>query len=104
MRVHPTIYEDDVGIVSIEYVDSIGVLIHCDIKIWTPSAYKHCKRVWKAILHNLEGINIYTVCEPKDIKLLKFVKAFGFVPVDGFVYTKDGVFRRLLCHKQQQYM
>jgi len=63
------------------------VIIHCTVKKWTHTIYKHLLGAICRIQQDLKE-PLYAPC--MNAKQEKFLSMMGFYPVDKAIYTRDG--------------
>lgn len=95
---HPKIYEDDSGIVYLEFSEEYECcFVHVDINKYQ---HKHYKKVLGAILEVVKYLGLPALYAYTDNpKVKRIAKLHGFTPTGKAVLGDDGVYREVfeLC-------
>lgn len=97
---HEVVYEDETGVLYLEYHPYYGAIIHCIVKQWSKETSKHFLSVWVEFLNSLEDKGykkLYAMTGDK--KLRKFAVMYGFETTDTYVTDNKGTEREVMvCH------
>lgn len=72
------------------------LFIHVDQKKWSPSAFKECVKIWRAMCDSLDerGIGVvYASITEDDVTLQKYASMFNFTRTSYELREPDGTYR-----------